>query len=60
MTSKSSRNDGCAAQVNFLTLTSSALITAKRLQLKQTRKEAAAAAAADDASSSAAAKAKDD
>ena len=56
MTSKSSRNDGCAAQVNFLTLTSSALITAKRLQLKQTRKEAAAAAA----SSSAAAKAKDD
>jgi hypothetical protein len=58
MTSKSSRNDGCAAQVNFLTLTSSALITAKRLQLKQTRKEAAAAAA--DASSSAAAKAKDD
>ena len=59
MTSKTSRNDGCAAQVNFLTLTSSALITAKRLQLKQTRKEAAAAAAAD-ASSSAAAKAKDD
>jgi len=58
MTSKSSRNDGCAAQVNFLTLTSSALITAKRLQLKQTRKEAAAAAA--DASSSAAAKEKDD
>ena len=58
MTSKSSRNDGCAAQVNLLTLTSSALITAKRLQLKQTRKEAAAAAA--DASSSAAAKEKDD